>query len=163
MLTERANASLKRHRSGCLAAETEVAGRRVVLARPLAYMNDSGNPVRQALSWYRVSTANLTVLHDELDIPFGQVRVKRGGGTAGHNGLSSIVAHLSTPDFGRVRIGISRPAGSTDSVDWVLTRFSGAERKALPEILDRAADAAERILEAGVEEAMNDFNDRRSI
>ncbi|HEX2234680.1 MAG TPA: aminoacyl-tRNA hydrolase [Actinomycetota bacterium] len=160
LLARRAGETLRRHRSGCLAADTTVGGRRAVLARPLTYMNDSGRPVRELVRWYRSSPADLLVVHDELDIPFGQVRVKLGGGIAGHNGLASVVAHLGTRDFGRVRVGISRPAGRRDPVDWVLERFTGSERKQLPEIVERAADAVERVAAAGYEAAMNEFNAR---
>jgi PTH1 family peptidyl-tRNA hydrolase len=160
LLARRAGETLRRHRSGCLAADTTMGGRRAVLARPLTYMNDSGRPVRELVRWYRSSPAELVVVHDELDIPFGQVRIKFGGGVAGHNGLGSIVAHLGTRDFGRVRVGISRPAGRRDPVDWVLERFTGAERKQIPEIVERAADAVERVGAAGYEVAMNEFNAR---
>jgi PTH1 family peptidyl-tRNA hydrolase len=160
VLLRRRDASLKRHKSGCVVAETAVGGRPVVLARPLAFMNESGRPVRQVVSWYGASPERLVVVHDELDISFGTVRVKLGGGTAGHNGLSSIVSHLGTPEFGRVRIGISRPTGGRDPVAWVLSDFSASERRQLPEILDRAADAVERIAEVGLDAAMNEFNIR---
>jgi peptidyl-tRNA hydrolase, PTH1 family len=160
VLVDRTASALKRHRSGCLVAQARLGGRAVVLARPLSYMNDSGPALRRTMDWFKVAATELVVLHDDLDIPFGQVRVKHGGGTAGHNGLSSLVSHLGTRDFGRVRIGISRPPGRRDPVDWVLTRFSAAEREELPLVLERAAAAAERIVEAGVEDAMNEFNVR---
>jgi PTH1 family peptidyl-tRNA hydrolase len=99
-------------------------------------------------------------VHDELDIPFGEVRVKVGGGTAGHNGLRSVGNHLSTKDCPRVRIGVSRPTGRLDAADYVLQEFSGAERKELPDIIERAADAVECLISEGPERAMNEFNTR---
>ncbi|MDQ3751588.1 MAG: aminoacyl-tRNA hydrolase [Actinomycetota bacterium] len=160
VLLRRAGASLKKHRSGALVGEGSLGGQRVVMARPTTHMNDSGRPVQALLRWYKSPNERLIVIHDELDIPFGGVRVKQGGGTAGHNGLRSLVSHLSGPDFDRVRIGISRPRAGGDPVGYVLGDFSAAERKELPDLLERAADATERIIEAGPEAAMNTYNPR---
>jgi PTH1 family peptidyl-tRNA hydrolase len=160
VLLERSGGTFKRHKSGCLVAEVTLAGQRAVLARPISYMNESGGPVGRLVRWYKTRPADLVVAHDELDIPFGEVRVKAGGGTAGHNGLGSLVSHLGTKDFVRVRVGVGRPRGRDGAVGHVLNGFSGSERKELPEILDRAADAVERILEAGIERAMNEVNTR---
>jgi peptidyl-tRNA hydrolase, PTH1 family len=157
-LLTRTGSRLKRHRGGCLVAEVRLGGAAGVLARPLTAMNDSGRPLREVARWYKTPLERLLVVHDELDIPFGQVRVKWAGGTAGHNGLASIVAHFGGSEFGRVRIGISRPPGRRDPVDWVLTPFSSFERKELPWIIGRAADAVERTLADGLEAAMNEFN-----
>ncbi len=137
-----------------------MGGRRVVLARPLSYMNESGRPTGQLVRYYKVPVERLIVLHDEIDIPFGEVRVKSGGGTAGHNGLGSIVNHIGSRDFVRVRVGVSRPRGRREAADHVLARFSRAELKELPDLLERAADAVERVIEVGVERAMNEFNTR---
>jgi peptidyl-tRNA hydrolase, PTH1 family len=150
----------KTHKSGCLVAETSVSGRRVVLARPMTYMNESGRPVRQLLSWYKVPIDQLIVIHDELDIRFGEVRIKRGGGTAGHNGLKSLVAHLGSQEFIRVRIGVSRPPGRQDAADYVLSDFSSAQKNELEDVIGRAAEAVETILEQGAERAMNAINER---
>ncbi len=160
LLLERTGGSFKSHKSGCLVAEGSLAGARVVLARPTSYMNESGRPVGALLRWYKQPPANLVVVHDELDIPFGEVRVKAGGGTAGHNGLGSIVNHLGTKDFTRVRVGIGRPPGFKGAVGHVLDGFSAAERKELPFVLADAADAVETIVSQGVERAMNEFNTR---
>ena len=160
VLARRAGVSLRRHRSGCLAADAPVGSRTAVLVRPLTYMNDSGRPVRELVRWYRADPADLVVVHDELDIPFGHVRVKWEGGTAGHNGLTSLVSHLGTKAFARVRIGISRPRGGRDPAEWVLQRFDASERKLLPDLLERAADAVEHIADKGLDSAMNEFNAR---
>lgn len=160
VLQRRTGVSLKKHKAGALVGEATIGGERVVLARPATHMNDSGRPVQGLLRWYKSPLERLVVIHDELDIPFGYVRVKQGGGTAGHNGLRSLVSHLSSPGFTRVRIGISRPRAGRDAVGYVLSDFSGAERKQLPDLLERAADATERTIEAGADAAMNEFNTR---
>jgi len=159
-LLERAGAKFKGHKSGALVAEGSLAGERVVLARSTGYMNESGRPLGQLVRFYKTGPEQVIVVHDELDIPFGEIRIKVGGGTAGHNGLKSVGNHLSSKEFPRVRVGISRPSGQMDAADYVLQNFSGSERSQLPEIIQRAADAVERILEVGVEKAMNEFNGR---
>ncbi len=160
-LLQRSGGRLKSHKSGCLIAEVSVSGEPVVLARPTTYMNDSGRPVGQLVRFFRTPPERVIVVHDELDIPFGDVRVKAGGGTAGHNGLRSIVNHLGTQDFPRVRMGIGRPRGDQDAVKKVLDSFSSSERKDLPQVLGSAADAVETIVSSGVERAMNAFNTKQ--
>jgi PTH1 family peptidyl-tRNA hydrolase len=159
-LLRRTSMSLKRHKSGCLVADGRMSGERVILARPATHMNESGRPVRELLRWYRSPTDRLIVIHDELDIPFGDVRIKWGGGTAGHNGLNSVSSHLGSKEFLRVRVGVSRPRGRQDPADYVLSSFSGAERRNLDDVVARAADAVERIVEIGAERAMNEVNTR---
>lgn len=159
-LLARTSTTFKRHKSGALVAETRIADQRVALARSTGFMNESGRPLGQLVRFYKTPVERLIVVHDELDVPFGDVRVKVGGGIAGHNGLRSIGNHLASKDFIRVRVGISRPHGALSGADYVLQRFSGAERKELPEVVGRAADAVERVLEAGAERAMNEFNTR---
>lgn len=158
LLADRLGSTLKSHRSGCLIAEGNISGERIVVARPATYMNESGRPVRQLAGFYKIPVERTIVVHDELDIPFGEIRIKPGGGTAGHNGLKSVANHLSSKEFLRVRVGIGRPRG--EAVEHVLDRFSGAERSELPAILERAADAVERILEAGLDRAMTEVNAR---
>ncbi|MGH2730997.1 MAG: aminoacyl-tRNA hydrolase [Actinomycetota bacterium] len=160
VLLERTRARLKTHKSGCVVAETRLAGQSVVLGRPTSFMNESGIGVRALVRFYKVPTARLIIVHDELDLPFGSVRIKFGGGTAGHNGLASVGSHLGTKDFVRVRVGVSRPRGRQDPADYVLTEFSAAERAELPHVLESAADAVESIVEVGVERAMNEVNTR---
>ena len=159
-LLERAGSKVKSHKSGTLVAEVTLGGQSVVLARSTGYMNESGRPLGQLVRFYKTPPEQVIVVHDELDIPFGEVRVKVGGGTAGHNGLKSVGNHLASKDFVRVRLGISRPSGQLDAADYVLQNFSGSERSQLDDIVERAADAVERVLEAGPEKAMNEFNAR---
>ena len=158
VLLERTSTALKSHKSGCLIAEASLGDERVVLARPTTYMNDSGRPVRELIRWYKADPSRLVVVHDELDIGFEEVRVKDGGGTAGHNGLGSIASHLGSRDFLRVRVGIGRPKGRGGAVGHVLNGFSSGEKRELPFVLDRAADAVESIVTEGTERAMNTFN-----
>ena len=123
---------------------------RLVLAVPTTYMNESGGPVRALMSFYSTDIERLVVVHDELDIPAGDVRVKKGGGEGGHNGLRSLSSSLGTKDYTRVRVGIGRPPGRMDPADFVLRDFSSTERRDLPLTLDTAADAVESLVEVGL-------------
>ena len=145
----------KGKRARTLIGEGRLAGRRVVLARPTSYMNESGGPVRGLLDYHSVPATDLVVLHDELDIPFGTVRLKRGGGEGGHNGVRSISRSTGTKDYLRVRVGIGRPPGRQDPADFVLRDFSATERKELDLLVAEAADAAEELLALGLEAAQN--------
>jgi peptidyl-tRNA hydrolase, PTH1 family len=147
-----------KHKTNADVLEGRLAGRRTVLAVPRTYMNVSGGPVAGLLRYYGVAPANLVVVHDDLDLGFGVVRLKQGGGEGGHNGLRSISASIGTKDYLRVRFGIGRPPGRQDPADFVLKRFSGAERKELDFAVDLAADAAEALLRDGLEPAQNRFH-----
>jgi len=121
-------------------------------------MNLSGRPVAALRSFYKIPPERIVVVHDELDIPFGALRLKQGGGDNGHNGLRSVTAALGTRDYFRVRVGIGRPPGRMDPADFVLHDFSVAERKLVPEVLERAADAAEVLLRRGLAAAQTEFH-----
>jgi len=138
--------------------EGRLAGGRVVLAKPRSYMNESGGPVTAVVGFYKVPVEQLLVVHDELDIPFDALRIKVGGGHGGHNGLRSIDASTGAKGYARVRVGIGRPPGRMDPADFVLRDFPPAERKELPFVLDRAADAVEAVISSGVEAAQNAFH-----
>lgn len=141
------------------AAKARLAGRDVLLLEPLTYMNRSGESVRAAMHFYKVPLESVIVVHDELDLPFGTLRLKRGGGAAGHNGLRSIIQHCGGPDFVRVRIGIGKPPrGTTES--WVLGDFDPDESARLEDVLQHAARAVEAVVADGVSAAMNTFNGR---
>ena len=148
-------ARFKPHRSGNDIAEGRLAGVPVTLAWPRSYMNLSGRPVAALTAFYKVPPERLVVVHDELDIPFGAVRLKLGGGDNGHNGLRSVTQALGTRDFYRVRFGIGRPPGRMDPAVFVLRDFSAAERKELPFAVDRGADATETLISKGLTEAQN--------
>ena len=145
----------KGKRARTLIGEGRLAGRRVVLARPTSYMNESGGPVRGLLDYHSIPATDLVVLHDELDIPFASVRLKRGGGEGGHNGLRAITRSTGTKEYLRVRVGIGRPPGRQDPADFVLKDFSATERKELDLLVAEAADAAEELLAQGLEAAQN--------
>jgi PTH1 family peptidyl-tRNA hydrolase len=160
VLAARAGASFKRHRSNAMIAEgrTTPMGPRFVFAKPLTFMNVSGTPVAALARFYKLPAERVIVVHDELDIPFDTVRLKIGGGPGGHNGIKSVAVNLSTPEFVRVRVGIGRPPGRQDAADFVLKDFSAAERKALPVLLEEAADAVELVASSGLEVAQQRFH-----
>jgi PTH1 family peptidyl-tRNA hydrolase len=130
----------------------------VLLAKPQTYMNESGRSVGAILRYTSATAADLVVVHDELDLPLGAVRVKAGGGHGGHNGLRSIIEHLGTPEFIRVRVGIGRPPAGGDAADYVLTPFLPGERDAAAEAVARAAEAVRTVIIEGLTAAMNAFN-----
>ena len=135
-----------------------LAGTRVVLAKPRSYMNVSGAPVSAVRAYFGVPVEELIVVHDDLDLEFGRLRLKRGGGEGGHNGLRSISSALGSRDYLRVRVGIGRPPGRQDPADFVLRDFSAAQRKELPLLLETAADSVESLLCDGLESAQREFN-----
>jgi len=162
-LAESVGARLARHKQAhAQAAETKlgVPGSvvPVVLVEPMSYMNESGGPVKAAMSYYGVEADRLVVVHDELDIDFATLRVKFGGGDNGHNGLKSIRKAIGTGDFYRVRVGIGRPPGRQDPAEFVLKPFGSTERKELPDLLARGADAVEALVLDGLESTQNRFN-----
>ena len=162
LLAGRAGTRFKAHRSGNDVAEARLADVPVTLARPRAYMNLSGRPVAALTAFYKVPPDRLVVIHDELDIPFGTLRLKLGGGDNGHNGLRSITQALGTRDYYRVRFGIGRPPGRMDPAVYVLRDFSAAERTDLPFFIDRAADATETLIAKGLAEAQNIYHEELS-
>ncbi|MFK4224208.1 aminoacyl-tRNA hydrolase [Streptomyces sp. NPDC019890] len=131
--------------------------RRVILAKPMSYMNLSGGPVTALRDFYKVPIANIVAIHDELDIDYGMLRLKLGGGDNGHNGLKSMTKAMG-PDYHRVRFGIGRPPGRMQVADFVLKDFSSAERKELGYFVDRAADAVECLAIDGLERAQSTYN-----
>jgi len=133
-------------------------GARVVLARPRCYMNESGGPVSALAKFYKVPVERVIAIHDELDIDFDTLRVKRGGGDNGHNGLRSVRRSLDSGEFYRVRVGIGRPPGRQSPADFVLSDYSSVERKILPFQVDRAADAVECLITDGLEKTQSRFN-----
>lgn len=135
-------------------------GPRVVLAKPVTYMNTSGGPVAALAHYFGVTADRVVAVHDDLDIPFGEVRLKRGGGEGGHNGLRDMSKALGTKDYLRVRVGIGRPPGRMDAADYVLRDFAAAERKDLGWLVDAAADAVELLVTEGLERAQLKFHTR---
>jgi len=157
-LARRMGSSFRRHRSRADIAEGTLAGVPVTVGIARSYMNLSGGPVAALRDFYKVPPSRIVVIHDELDVPFGEIRLKFGGGTGGDNGLRSVSAALGTRDFYRVRFGIGRPPGRMDPAVFVLRDFTAAERKELPLLIERAADAVEALLQEGLEPAQNAFH-----
>ena len=158
VLAARIGARFKRDRSRAVVATGRLAGHPVTLAKPQTFMNLSGGPVAALRSFYKIPPDQILVIHDDLDLPFETIRLKLGGGDGGHNGLRSVTAALGTRDYLRVRVGIGRPPGRMDPADFVLRDFSAAERKLLPLVLERAADAVEALLRQGLPAAQNEFH-----
>ena len=152
VLAKRIGAAWKTHKAGAVVAEGRLGfgGPKVILAKSNSYMNTSGRPVSGLMKFYDVPLSNLIVIHDELDIPAADVRIKVGGGHAGHNGLRDIISACGGPEFIRVRVGIGRPPGQMETADFVLKDFGSAEKKELPVTLEISADAVEEIAKLGV-------------
>lgn len=164
-LLSRAGVSAGRHKTRASVAEFRLGtlpggapGPKVVAAVPQSFMNESGGPVSSLVKYYSVDPDRLVVVHDEMDIPFDTVRLKKGGGEGGHNGLRSISRSLGTRDYQRVRVGVGRPPGRTDPADHVLRDFTATERKVLPLLVDTAADAAELLVLQGLTAAQQKFH-----
>ena len=167
-LARQAGASLRQHKAGrAWAAEVRLGtapgglpGPRAVLARPMTYMNVSGGPVSGLATFYKVPTERVVVVHDELDIEPGQVRLKRGGGEGGHNGLRSISQSLGSKDYLRVRLGIGRPPGRQDPADWVLSDFPARDRVETELLVGDGADAVVDLAQLGLEATQQRFHAR---
>ncbi|MBB4887041.1 aminoacyl-tRNA hydrolase [Streptomyces syringium] len=162
LLAERMRAKFKAHKSRAQVVEGRLgapgpSSRRVVIAKPMSFMNLSGGPTAALRDFYKVPVERIVAVHDELDIDYGQLRLKLGGGDNGHNGLKSITKALG-PDYCRVRFGIGRPPGRMQVADFVLKDFSSTERKELDFEVDRAADAVETLIVDGLERAQGTYN-----
>ncbi|GAA1406959.1 MULTISPECIES: aminoacyl-tRNA hydrolase [Oerskovia] len=165
VLAGRAGATFSAHKARAAVAEARLGvlpggapGPRVLLAKPSTYMNTSGGPVAGLAQYFGIDPDHVIVVHDEVDIPFGDIKLKSGGGEGGHNGLRDITKALGTRDYVRVRAGVGRPPGRMDTADYVLKNFSGAEAKELPFLLDDAADAVEMVLTEGLLAAQGKFH-----
>jgi peptidyl-tRNA hydrolase, PTH1 family len=158
VLAARAGARFRAAKFRAMTAEGQLAGLSVIVAKPVTFMNSSGVTVAGITGYYRLGAGQVVVVHDELDLPFGTIRLKRGGGDNGHNGLRSVTSHLGTRDYLRVRIGIGRPPGRMDPAAYVLRDFSADQRRELPLVLERAADAVEMLMVSGLAAAQNAFH-----
>jgi PTH1 family peptidyl-tRNA hydrolase len=155
LLAERLGARFSRHRRApAQVAETP----RLVLVKPMTYMNLSGGAVANLARYYKLPPSRIVAVYDEIDLPYGTLRTRLGGGEAGHNGVRSLTQALGTRDYLRVRFGVGRPPGRQDPADWVLSDFSAAERKDLDYLVDRAADLVEAVIAEGLETAQNRFH-----
>lgn len=158
LLAARIGGRFTSHRSRCDVLDGRLGEVRVVLAKPRSYMNSSGGPVRAVTDYFTVPPERLVVVHDELDLPYGTLRLKFGGGDNGHNGLRSISSTLGTRDYYRVRFGIGRPPGRQEPTNFVLRDFASVERRDLPVYLERAADAVQALLTRGLVPAQNAYH-----
>jgi PTH1 family peptidyl-tRNA hydrolase len=158
LLAERLGGRFKSHKGRVDVVEGRLGGARAILAKPRSYMNLSGGPVAGLRQFYKVPLDHVVVVHDELDLPYGTIRLKLGGGDNGHNGLRSITGSAGGKEYLRVRFGVGRPPGRQDPADFVLRDFSAAERKDLGVYVDRAADAVEALVAQGLEPAQNAFH-----
>jgi PTH1 family peptidyl-tRNA hydrolase len=163
-LAGRMGAGFKTHKARAQVVEgrLSIGGPRVVLAKPMSYMNVSGGPVSALANFYGIEPDHVVAVHDEIDIPFNTVKLKLGGGEGGHNGLRDISKALGTKDYLRVRVGVGRPPGRMETADFVLRDFGTAELKELPFLLDEAADAVELLLRDGLLPAQQKFHPAKS-
>jgi PTH1 family peptidyl-tRNA hydrolase len=163
-LAGRMGSGFKTHKARAQVVEGRlgIGGPRVVLAKPMSYMNVSGGPVSALANFYGIAPDHVVALHDEIDIPFNTVKLKLGGGEGGHNGLRDISKALGTKDYLRVRVGVGRPPGRMDTADFVLRDFGTAELKELPFLLDEAADAVELLMRDGLLAAQQKFHPAKS-
>ena len=160
LLAQRHGGRLKKSKDRALVDDVRVGSKRMALAVPTTYMNDSGIAVAPLAKRFGVEPEQIVIVHDELDLPPAALKIKEGGGLAGHNGLRSIKNHLHTDTFLRVRIGVGKPPSKEHGADHVLSRVSKRDREALDVTLEEAADAVELILSEGVQAAMNRYNTR---
>jgi len=157
-LTVRLDGRMSRMQAKALVASVNYEGNKIILAKPQTYMNLSGRSIQGLARFYKLPLENMIVAHDDLDLPFGTIRIRPGGGPGGQRGVASTIERLGTKDFRRLRIGIGRPPGRMDPAAYVLQDFSKADQPLLSEILDHAADAALEFVLNGLDSAMNKFN-----
>ncbi|MEL7645186.1 MAG: aminoacyl-tRNA hydrolase [Anaerolineaceae bacterium] len=157
-LADKLDINLKRVKFRCQIGEGKLDGIPLIIAKPLTYMNDSGSAVSSLLHYFKVPLERLLVIHDDLDLPLGVLRLRPGGGSAGQRGMQSITEKLGTSAFPRLRFGIGRPPGRMDPADYVLEKFRPSEQELLRMTLDQAAAAAQTFIRDGLEKAMNQFN-----
>ncbi|HEY4534643.1 MAG TPA: aminoacyl-tRNA hydrolase [Enteractinococcus sp.] len=161
-LAERHSQRWSAHKAGAAVAEFRlgIGGPKIVLAKPATYMNLSGKPVAALMKFFNIDIENVIVVHDELDVDFDMLRLKRGGGEGGHNGLKSISQAIGSKDYLRVRVGIGRPPGRMAAADYVLRPFNSTEQQLLALHIDRAADAVESLIEHGLTVTQNQFHQK---
>ena len=157
-LIVRLNARGMKVHSKAIVTSATYEERKLVLAKPQTYMNLSGQSAQGLLNFYKIPMENMLIAHDDLDIPFGTIRIRPGGGPGGQKGMASTIEQLGTKEFPRLRIGIGRPPGRMNPSDYVLQNFSREEMKILSEIVDRAAEAALTFVVDGLDKAMNKYN-----
>ena len=158
-LAERSHVPVQRLKFRALTNTVTIGDRKVLLMKPVTYMNLSGEAVREAAAFYKIPPEHILVVSDEVALAPGKLRVRRSGSAGGHNGLKNIIAHLGTDQFPRLKVGVgSKPYPDSDMADWVLGKFQGEDKKAVEAAVKKAADAAECLIREGVDKAMNQYN-----
>lgn len=159
-LAQELNLSFKKETKGphYLVAQTLFQGKKVFFIKPLEFMNKSGGPISKVLNYFDIPTQHLLVIHDDLDIEFGRIKLTRNGGHGGHNGVRSIIAALNTKDFPRLKVGIGRPPNKMPPERYVLANFKKEDTEKVNQIIERSKDATLFFLQYGIEAAMNEFN-----
>lgn len=160
-ILRRVDAQPPRTRMGAELSEASVGGTKVIFCKPMEFMNTSGGAISRAAGFWKIPSQQILVVHDDMDLDFGRMKLVEGGGTGGHNGLRSIVSSLGTEAFCRLRFGIGRPPANWEGADFVLADFNTQERQILPNLVEEAADAAQAIVQGGLVTAMNKFNRRK--
>lgn len=158
MFADKHDLSIDQKKFKALFSQADISKQKVYLLKPQTYMNLSGESLNEARQFFKIEPQNIIIIHDDLDFPFGAVKIKIGGGSGGHNGLTSIIERLGTSDFIRVRMGIGRPTGHIDPADYVLQPYSEEQNKVLEECISQGVEALEVILKDGVSSAMSKFN-----
>lgn len=148
---------------GAIAERRTADGNKILLLKPLTYMNRSGQSVRAVIDWYKIAPGSILVIYDDMDLPVGRLRIRRSGSAGGHNGMKSIISHLGNQDFPRLRIGIGKSDGKKQTIGHVLGKFAPEEKKVMQEVLDMSVNAVDKILAEGVDKAMNNFNSKKLI
>ena len=154
------NIEIKENKFNSLFTQTTYSDKKLFLAKPLTYMNLSGKAIAEIKNFYKIDVENLIVVHDELDLEFGEIKIKQAGGSAGHNGLKSIVSSLGSNNFIRLRVGIGRPPENQSGANYVLGKFSKAENEVIEDVLNKTCDAVLEIINSDVKTAMNKFNSK---
>ena len=157
------NISLNTHKHKGICGTGFIGGEKVILAQPQTYMNLSGESVRALVDFYKVSPQDIIVIYDDVNLDVGQLRIRKSGSAGGHNGIKSIIQHLGTQDFPRIRIGVGKKPSEWDLVDYVLSKFSDGENKILRDSLKDTSDAAKTLVGEGITEAMNIYNRRKDV
>lgn len=158
-LSRRGNFSIQRLKYHALTNTVEIGGQGVLIMKPTTYMNLSGEAVGEAARFYKINPDHVLVVSDDVDLPVGKLRIRKSGSAGGHNGLKSIIQHLGSDQFPRLKIGVGgKPHPDYDMADWVLGKFQGEDKKAIDEAIKRAADGVECLLKNGLDKAMNQFN-----
>ena len=158
-LGRKGNFSIRKIKHRALTQSAEIGGQRVLVMKPTTFMNLSGEAIIDAAKFYKVPAERVLVVCDDVSLPTGKLRLRRGGSAGGHNGLKNLILHLGTDQFPRIKVGVGeKPHPDYDMIDWVMGKFHGEDRKAMDEAVKKAADAVESVLKDGMDKAMNKFN-----